>query len=221
MRSFVFIAFVIVMAVNSALAQSIEAPTLAAGDNWEFQHIDLWSSNLASRSTRKIIGSADGYIRVWVETQAVSQDGAVAKPQVAEMTMRADLNSSTNVGGEKLETVLYKWPLEPKKHWTFRTKREMPNNVNGTQPFIFNVSNEAEVIGWEMVEVPAGKFKAIKIVYNGKVSVENSAIRETILRTVWYSPDAKTDVLSITETFNVDGVPLVKLKSQLARYQVK
>ena len=72
------------------------------------------------------------------------------------------------------------WPLEVGKRW----KVEIPLAA-GIRVW------EARVKGWEEIEVPAGKFKVIQIVYD---MVANPDPLVTWQATAWYAPSVKTFV---------------------------
>jgi hypothetical protein len=79
----------------------------------------------------------------------------------------------------------------------------------------------AEVTGWETVDIPAGSFKALKLIYKTNWSTDNPPLSGTSTGTAWYSPDAKLPVQVVYEVFGADGSPQTRTKTQLVQYQVK
>ena len=205
----------------AAQAQSVSAPAAEEGNTWEFQTLDLWSGKMTSRMTRKTIGVAGEYARMLYETTEVGKTGEFIKPRVNEGTMRADLNSNVMYRGEKQERTTYKWPLEPGKKWTYQIKEDLPLAANASTPQVITNTTEVEAKGWEPVEVPAGKFKALKLVYKNSWSTENPVSKGIGISTSWYCPDIKTVVQSTFESFEADGSPQTRTKSQLIRYSAK
>lgn len=206
----------------TAHAQSVPSPKPAAEDTWSYNTIDLWSSRELGQMTLKTIGVDDDYIRLFIESKANTGNGELMMPKAFETTGRADMNSVTMFRGEREEKIMYKWPLEPGKKWTFQIRQEVP--VNNTEPDsesqVLTNQFEAEVKGWETIDTPAGKFKAIKTVYKNKWSLEHNPANGLVVITSWYSPQVKREVQSISETFTPEGMPEARTRQQLLSYQV-
>jgi hypothetical protein len=209
------------LAANVASAQSVSAPVAEEGNTWEFQTVDLWSGKMTSRLTRKTIGVSGEYARMMYETTDVGKAGEFVKPRVTEGTMRADLNFNVMYRGEKLERIAYKWPLEPGKKWSYQIKEDLPLAANATVPQVVTTNTDVEVKGWESIEVPAGKFKVLKLQYKNSWSTENPASKGITLATTWYCPEIKTIVQSTFESFGADGSPQTRTRDQLVRYSAK
>lgn len=70
----------------------------------------------------------------------------------------------------------FTWPLEPGRQWTYRGTLQDPSGaVERTDSFI--------VLGSEVVEVPAGRFTALKIVHESDRGDRNE---------YWYAPDVRS-----------------------------
>ncbi|MDB5764797.1 MAG: hypothetical protein JWQ21_3792 [Herminiimonas sp.] len=220
MRVLIALAFAISSVAGAAQAQSIEAPIPTQGDSWQFQTINLWTSNLISRTSKKTIGASGEYVRSYFDTQSIGQNGEIMKPEVSEGTARADLNQVVMYRGEKQERTWYKWPLVQGKKWSHQIKEELPPIAGATQTRTITSTVNAEVIGWETLEVPAGKFKTMKIVYKTSWVMDSPSATGVGMSTSWYSPDAKINVQSVYESFGADGSPQVRTKTQLIHYQV-
>jgi hypothetical protein len=50
---------------------------------------------------------------------------------------------------------------------------------------------QVDVIGWEDVTVPAGKFRALKIVSDGRFERTSDAMRGTSRNVIWYVPEVR------------------------------
>ncbi|MES2105072.1 MAG: hypothetical protein V4634_13725 [Pseudomonadota bacterium] len=207
----------------AARAQSAPSPKLAADDTWSYSTIDLWSSRVLGEMTVKTLGVDDDFIRLFVENKSNSGNGELVMPRAYETTGRADLNSVMMFRGEREEKVLYKWPLEPGKKWSFQIHQELVANGGqpGGEPQVLTNHFEAEVKGWETVDTPAGKFKAIKTVYKNNWALDHQLANGLVVITSWYSPQAKREVQSISETFSPEGLPEARTRQQLVSYQVK
>ncbi|MDO8479204.1 MAG: M48 family metallopeptidase [Candidatus Rokubacteria bacterium] len=93
----------------------------------------------------------------------------------------------------------FKWPLQVGDSWTDMVAVEESSGRKQT------VQMKAEVVSYESVVVPAGTFMAYKIV---------TALGGRRYREVWYAPETKTVVKSITPTSQ--GRPIVR---ELTDYQ--
>ena len=208
------------LSIVSAYAQSIPAPIQSAGNQWVYSTQDLWSSKQIQEISTTVTGISDQYMRTFTETKKSSKTGELLLPQTSEATIHTDLTWSQTFRDETYPVKTYNWPLEPGKKWSYITKREIAATVAGAQPTIVTDDNSAEVGKLEVIEVPAGKFKAIKIVIRDRVFTETAVLGATIT-TNWYSPEVHKEVQSTYETFLNDGTPIIRTISQLIRYKAK
>lgn len=212
---------VFVITTFAAQAQSVKAPLPVEGNNWEFKTIDMWSSKPISELTKNTIGVSGDYVRMYYEMRELARNGEFIKPQVTEATIRADMNETVMYHGDKMEKIWYKWPLEPGKKWESQVKVDYPASGNNTQVQVVTTTYKAEVMGWETVEVPAGKFKALKIVYKINWAIETPISNGSSTTMVWYSPETKCNVQNTFESFGADGSPQTRTRQQLVQYAVK
>jgi hypothetical protein len=77
--------------------------------------------------------------------------------------------------------------LEIGKKW--KNEYRMKRNDSGTTFYSMPVTVE----GWEEVEVPAGKFNALKVVNHGSYAVDSagSSFSSSLTETFWYVPSVK------------------------------
>ncbi|MFZ6816237.1 hypothetical protein ACO0K3_17330 [Undibacterium sp. Rencai35W] len=210
---------IVSLAAQPVQAQSVRAPAIVEGDTWEFRTINMWSSKPISQFSKKTIGISGEYARMFYETRTLGKGEEFVKPQVSEGTVRTDLNMTVMFKNDKMEQTWYKWPLEPGKKWEFQYKQEFPSATNSAQIQVSITNTKAEVIGWETVEVPAGKFKALKIVYKNSWTMDNPTSSGTTQNIVWYSPDTKSSVQTTFESFGADGSPQTRTNQQLTRFE--
>lgn len=86
------------------------------------------------------------------------------------------------------------WPLTVGKKWKYESEWE---NNEGTKG---KTSQDAEVVSFEDVTVPAGKFMAYKIEYKGMVT-NSRGFKGEMSDTWWYAPALKTYIKHV----NKDG----------------
>ncbi len=209
----------------AAQAQSAAQPKPATDDSWSYNTVDLGSTRVLSEISMKTLGIEDKYVHLFIESKTNSGDGELEMPKAFETIDNADMNSVLSFRGERQDKILYKWPLEPGKKWSFQLRQEVPAGERTGEPFASEmqvITNhfEAEVKGWEMVDTPAGRFKAIKTVYKNNWALESKLASGLVVITSWYSPQVKREVLSISETFTPDGLPQTRTRQQLLSYQV-
>jgi len=77
------------------------------------------------------------------------------------------------------------WPIYVGKKWKYESEWE---NNEGTKG---KTSQDAEVVSFEEVKVPAGKFMAYKIEYKGMVT-NSRGFKGKMSDTWWYAPALKT-----------------------------
>jgi hypothetical protein len=83
------------------------------------------------------------------------------------------------------------WPLQIGKTWEYATNWSSPAGDPGT------TVEDAEVVAYESVTVPAGKFMAFRIEYKGHWNLTDSAGHRwtgDVADTYWYAPGVKADV---------------------------
>jgi hypothetical protein len=104
------------------------------------------------------------------------------------------------------------------------------------------------VVGWEDVEVPAGKFKALKIEAEGSwsgeiapqttasaasqagalgttavvqtVNVKAETVTGRLYQAYWYAPEVKREVKSVEENYDTNGVRTARFTNDLESYKV-
>lgn len=219
--SYIFAALSMAFVAQVAMAEVVDMPVVKEGESWEFQTYDAWSGRMTSTASKQVIGTMGEFVRVSYDSREISKTGDVGRPVQNDATLRADMNATVVVGGQKYEKIYYKWPLEVGKRWSSQFKTEVP--ASSLSPASTTMTTmDSEVKEWETVTVPAGKFKTLKIVTKATWTVGNSVSPGgsfTITR--WYSPETKSDVLYTYDSFGADGAPLTRNKQQLSTYNLK
>lgn len=83
------------------------------------------------------------------------------------------------------------------KQWSVDLDYVRPDRTTG------NLKQDARVVAYEEVTVPAGKFMAFKIEYDGYVRT-STGFNGRIVDTFWYAPDARADVKHMRRIANND-----------------
>jgi hypothetical protein len=169
----------------------------------------------------------------------VKQSGSTQTPN--EVLAGLDWSRIRSVNGK--ETVVNRplaFPLSIGKTWTVRYEEERPNKKFKSE----QRTNKFTVVGFETIEVPAGKFKALKIEAEGdwvaelapaqnvvqgmqsgqggasivtRVDNTPAGARATgrIYRALWYVPEVKRWVKSVEEYYTAGGARNESYTSEL------
>lgn len=170
---------VIGLSANAVDAQTASMPDVsrfAVGDLWEWRQVD--NRTKLQESGRSILVVEEKGVRVLaVEGMQRSLD----YPYVAEPSAKP----------------WRVWPLTVGKQWSIDMDFVSPNGSTG------NLKQEARVVAYEEVTVPAGKFMAFKIEQDGFVRT-STGFNGRIVDTFWYSPAARADVKHMRRVANQD-----------------
>jgi hypothetical protein len=216
MMRFATLLFLSVIALPSAFAQTqspVERPEFVVGDRWVFRYVDLYNNAELNKWELKVTGLHDDSVRFNSVILANKDAAKVGK------SSRTTANRSTLTFGNGLivegKEVRFDFPLEVGKTWKYDYKTRR-NDGNGFTTY----SVDAKVEGWEDVEVPAGKFKALKVTHASAYSTETGGQRYNgqLLRTYWYSPEAKREV---KYEFIDRGDGGDRARTELVEYEVK
>ena len=207
-------------------AQRLEYPVVKPGDTWTYR-----------TTTEK---GATGWTQIHQEitvTRAtastifftVKQSGSTQPPR--EVFMGRDWSRMRDVNGK--ETVVNRplsFPLFQGKSWDVAYVEQNPNPVHKYESW----NSKFTVVGWEDIEVPAGKYHAIKIESDGTWTAEMAPNRTVIqeaqvrqggttlvtqaqnlaatvhtgrsYKAFWYAPEVKRWVKSVEEYYSSGGV---------------
>ncbi|HEY6281237.1 MAG TPA: hypothetical protein VIW72_05505 [Burkholderiales bacterium] len=153
-----------------SMAQKAEMPEpkdFLVGDSWEWRQFDNRTKQEEGKFNRSVI-RVNGILRFQSETG------------------RSFQISNAFLGHPGQTKPWRVWPLEVGKEWVY-DEDWTESGVSG------NTRQNAKVVAYEDVTVPAGKFMAFKIEYKGwyRNSRGSSGIQ---FDTYWYAPEAKADV---------------------------
>jgi hypothetical protein len=165
-----------------ALAQRIERPVFHVGDTWTYRRVD---EPLTFQSFREY-----SVTQVKTITKISPDEFELAVESISESGEKTfsteqsslDFNDYVKLSSDqpRQEIRTWKWPVDVGDTW----KYEYPVKA-GAQVW------EARVVGWEEVEVPAGRFRALKVEREMLSDPGGGKARTAI---VWFSPEAKVIV---------------------------
>jgi hypothetical protein len=225
---------------EAAPPSAIPAPALKSGDSWIYQvTYDKGGKGFRSQIEDLSVDRVDSDAMV----VGVKADGAPGEP--VERVMGRDWSLVRMINGaEVISAKPLSFPLSVGETWA----------VDYTDPKQYGLQTSAiyhsryTVVGWEDVETPAGKFRALKIECKGTwqanfapangttaatvASGPNStivmqhgvtgahALSGEILKVSYYAPDLKQFVSEIQDTYDGDGVRVYRESRKLMSYKL-
>lgn len=158
---------------GSAIAQKAELPVptiFQPGDRWDWRQIDSRTQIEEGKRTRTVV-DVDGVAMFRIGKTNVQISNAFLGSPAASKPWRV-------------------WPLEVGKKWSYDEDWSNADGLSG------NTKQDAEVVAYEEVTTPAGKFMAFKIEYRGFYR-NNRGQNGKQNGTHWYAPDTYADVKHI------------------------
>ena len=168
-----------------SLEQSVVGPPpLLVGDRWTTRTIDLWKNEVTETIEQRVASVNDDTVLL-ERTTLSSASGRPSPPS----TDQVDAATWTVRTGRIIEgkEVVFAFPLFVGKTWEYEYV-SVDSSGNKTLQ-----SRTAKVEAWEVVTVPAGMFKALKVVVDGRwrARVGDAMATGKVDETLWYSPEAK------------------------------
>jgi hypothetical protein len=203
------------IAPAACLAQAdapVPRPEVRVGERWTYNIVDYWSNRVTA--TREwVVSTANERAILTVVTEQ-------GKPETDESFTPEWNGVATTIATYLPDTGLLRFPLRPGARYT--AQFEM---VSGPQRNLRSRHDrEIEVLGWEEIAVPAGRFRALKIVAGGSFQRLDTSIAGTVTWTFWYAPEVKRWVKIVIEDNILIGPqrgPFSKFGAELVKYAVQ
>ena len=183
-RLLAVLALVSVMSGHVHGQTQVDKPRLAVGDRWTFKTIDLSKNEDTQSDEYRVTSMSGDNVELTRTTLASATANNVGKSAVATASA-ANWTFAKVVEGQYMA---FAFPLGAGKTWEYEYKYT-PGDGEPTATW----SAKAKVEGWEEVRVPAGAFKALKVVHEGRWSrpYGGYSISGTSIITLWYAPEVK------------------------------
>jgi hypothetical protein len=221
-------------------AQSVNAPTVKVGDTWTYRVTTEkgpsgWSQVRDEVTVSRVTSSLIYY---------TSKQSGSTQP-AKELFAGLDWSRLRDVNGK--ETVVNRplaFPLAAGKKWELQYTEQHPNKAHKSEQW----NNTFTVVGFESVEVPAGKFNALKVEAEGHWTAEiepaqsvvqaaQSSAAATSMATevqkarvepatgrtykaFWYVPEVRRWVKSVEEYYGNGGVRNERYVGELESFKV-
>ena len=214
------------LAGSAAAADKLDAPQVRAGDAWSYRITEEkgssgWSQEHLELAVTRVTGSSIYF--------TVRQSGSTQPPR--EIFRGSDWSVTRDVNGkETLVDQPLSFPLITGKTWKVNWVEANPASKNHSRE---TIDDEYRVVGYESIEVPAGKFQALKVEAEGHwtatiaagqtvtqaahsdgggasaaTQVQNTTPHEVtgrLYKAFWYAPEVKRWVKSIEEDYSSGG----------------
>jgi hypothetical protein len=230
----------IMFSFSVAVAGSLDLPNVKPGDKWISKNItetgkDSWVEK--HREFTVMRNTPDSILL------SIKEVGSKLPPD--EQLVGADWSMFKNINGQEvIVSRPFDFPLYQGKSWNIEYVEDHPNKNRKNQQIRLNY----RVVGWEEIEVPAGKFNAMKIEAEGNWKAElESSVGATIstkaspsgsmaimqagkvphklltgrlYKAFWYVPSVKRFVKIMEEDFNTQGARDRRFTSELESFKV-
>jgi hypothetical protein len=181
MRRAAALALLVVSCASPAQDGHVARPDVKPGDRWVYRHVDPETGAPRGRPQYTAVFASDKAIQVVVDRPSKSND--------VDETYTADWNAVSTVDGSNYDPHLglLRFPLAVGDAWPVAYENTVPKRG----AYRVKVGGKSRVAGWEDVRVPAGRFHALKIVFDGEFQrIDRSAAGITHVE-IWYAPRVK------------------------------
>lgn len=183
-------------------------PVLHIGQMWSYRRTDLWRNEVIERYEQELrMVDADRWTVQWriTDTSDPQRRGSITGEYMDAKTLAFFDPKMTG------KHVPLSFPLQPGKKWSFNY------GYTPSPGRELKITQEASVAGWETVNVPAGKFRALKVVHEGRYQARDSEFFWTgrIQETYWYAPDARRVVKTEYRDTRGDGTTYDQWRDEL------
>jgi len=224
---------------TGAWSENVDRPTVQVGDTWVYRSTTERAPSGWQQTDYEIKVTRVTPTAIFIEIKA---SGSTQTPK--EMFTGLDWSRMRDVNGK--ETVVNRplvFPLSDGKSWDVTYTEQSPNKNHKSE----KLDSHFTVVGMETVEVPAGRFRAIKIESEGHweaqvapgqsvtqeaqsgqggatmvARVQNTGERQAsgrLYKAFWYAPEVKRWVKSVEEYYSSGGVRNERYSEELESFK--
>jgi len=229
-----------ILFATASWAQKVDAPAVKAGDTWTYRVTTEKGSSGWSQTRDEVIVSRVTSSLIYF----TSRPSGSTQP-AKEVYAGLDWSRLRDVNGK--ETVVnrpFVFPLTAGKTWDVQYTEQHPNKAHRSEQW----DTKFTVIGFEPVEVPAGKFNALKVEAEGHWSAEPEPTQTVVqgaqssadasstvtqvqkaraepvtgrtYKAFWYAPEVRRWVKSVEEYYGNGGVRNERFAAELEAYRL-
>lgn len=222
-----------------AHAESTPAPVLKPGDTWTYVDTVETAPNGWHQTRDEFV-----VVRTTSDHIYFEEKQAGATQAAHEVVAGADWSRWRNVNGtDTMVNRPLSFPLSVGKTWEVKYTEAHPNVRHDSESF----DTHFKVVGPESIEVPAGKFEAIKIEAEGEWTAQTAASRSAgggtvsnqagttvvvqtrnatpvtatgrLYKALWYVPETGRWVKAVEEYYGSNGERSQKISSELESFK--
>jgi len=178
---------------SSAQSQAADAPQVSVGDRWVTEVVDHQDAKLNYRAERTVTGV--GNDRIVTSVRTVGKDYVRSVEYSGQWALIATHLPSGATTTYSPALPYLSFPLEQGKSWqasVVETDAEGKQRVHDVK---------ARMESWETVQVPAGTFKALKVVLTDDISKDGVVVQQG-QDVSWYAPEARRTVKTEETSFD-------------------
>jgi len=170
----------LLLVIPLAGAAQVPRPEVKVGDRWTYQRMDYDAGKPRGRYEMQVVFAERGVIQV-VSTSK-GKEGEV------DTTFTSDWNAVTVPGRVfNPHTGWFRFPLQVGATYSAAFEVIMPKKAANSRN-----ERQVKVVGWEEVVVPAGRFRALKVISEGHYQrIDNTFASGTSRNVIWYVPEIK------------------------------
>jgi hypothetical protein len=179
------------------------------GDTWTYRTLD-W--NQEKRRNKFVVQGVNEDV-LQIESTPVQTAGTAnaATPLNFKATLdKWDFFGAKITSGGRANI---RFPLSPGDTWKY--EYSIARSQGGSMVLKYEVSADS----WEDVTVPAGTFHALKVVHNGRYTMDGGS--STMRETFWYAPNVKNYVKWEHQSRNFAGGAFDDIRRELTEFKVQ
>jgi hypothetical protein len=205
-RSWLVVLIHLVWYSSPSVAQTIERPASAIGDSWTYRVVDHRSGSAVHTEIYTVTKKLDDGYEITIKRSDRPE-------RIFKTTL--NLNTLADVPGHSVvERQFFDWPLVAGKTWEFG----YPEASQRFPGLVYQYRFKARVVGTDEVTVPAGKFQAVKIEYDGGFNRSEGGGYARATSTIWYAADVKRSVKSRYAESDFSNRPFSDINRELVSY---
>ena len=187
---------------------AVDKPEWRVGDTWSFERTDYphfeYANTTRSRYTLVVTGVEPTFYRV---DYSENSDGTTSAPAHWRFSPAINFMGFIREKSTWQEFLWFKWPLKIGATW----------DASWFTPNAGDSVSRISVKGWEDVEVPAGRFRGLRVDIEWKGFAIHEVAHNT--RSVWYVPGVKR-LVRFEEWVYASGYMIRHRIDELASYSI-
>jgi hypothetical protein len=182
-------------ALAAAQSEAVARPEVKVGDRWLYKHVDYRKQAAGETREERVTFASAAAIHTVVRLFSIDGD--------TDATYTSSWNGVSSYDGGVIT------PHGGTLRFPLRVGDSYPADFENRRPrrggFYVTHKRTARVIGWEDVEVPAGRFRALRIEVEGTFQRHDRDFTGKTRSVIWYVPSIKRWVKWTYEDSNQRG----------------